>query len=139
MTERIINVWFDPDRIYIRTDADEIYSRALSLFPNLKDASSAQREEFSIELGGEAIRWPSIDEDIHVSSFIEELPPIQSNPVADMMARFPWLNVSAVAKNMGINQSLFAQYMYGVKRPSNERLEQIRKALHSMGQAMMSI
>lgn len=69
--ERILNVWFTPDRIYIRTDKDEIYSRPLECFPLLKGATAAQREEFTLELDGEALRWKSIDEDIHISSFLE--------------------------------------------------------------------
>lgn len=109
MTDRIINVWCEPDRIYIRTDADEIYSRPLELFPRLLTASKAQRNEFSIELGGKAVRWPSIDEDIHISSFLEEIPTKEDNPIAEMLSRFPWLNISAVAKTAGITQSLLAQ------------------------------
>lgn len=69
--EKILNVWFTPDRIYIRTDADEIYSRPLDVFPLLKGASAAQRGEYTIELDGEALRWKAIDEDIHISSFLD--------------------------------------------------------------------
>lgn len=69
--EKILNVWFTADRIYIRTDKDEIYSRQLESFPLLKGATAAQREEYTLELGGEALRWKSIDEDIHISSFLE--------------------------------------------------------------------
>lgn len=69
--EKIVNVWFTPDRIYIRTNADNIYSQLLASYPILKNASNAQREEYSIELGGEALRWKAIDEDIHISSFIK--------------------------------------------------------------------
>lgn len=70
--EKIANVWFTPDRIYIRTDADNIYSQLLTVFPILKDASNAQREEYTVELGGEALRWKAIDEDIHISSFLRK-------------------------------------------------------------------
>ena len=80
--EKILNVWFEPDRIYIRTDADEIYSRPLEAFPLLKEASNAQREEFTIELGGEALRWPAIDEDIHITSFYDKTEPEYDNEVA---------------------------------------------------------
>lgn len=69
--EKILNVWFEPDCIYIRTNLDNIYSRPLATFPILNRASNAQRKEFNIELNGEALRWPSIDEDIHIASFIK--------------------------------------------------------------------
>lgn len=140
--ERIVNVWFEPDRIYIRTDADNIYSRILDVFPILKAASKAQREEYNIELDGTALRWPSIDEDIHISSFINtetDLNNQAANPVATIFSRFPWLDVSAVAKETGISQSLFVQYLYGYKKPDDERLEQIRSTLRSMGQSMLNV
>lgn len=138
--ERIVNVWFTSDRIYIRTDADEIYSRPLEAFPILKDASVAQREEFTIELDGEALRWKSIDEDIHISSFLDETTePDMNNEVAVIFKRFPQLNVSEIARNMGINKSLLAKYIYGITKPSDLRLRQIKDALHALGRELAAI
>lgn len=137
--EKILNVWFEPDRIYIRTDADEIYSRPLEAFPLLKEASNAQREEFTIELGGEALRWPAIDEDIHISSFFETSEPEYDNEVARIFKKFPQLNVSEVARNIGINKSLLSKYIYGIKNPSNQRVAQIKETLRSLGQKLASV
>ncbi len=137
--EKILNVWFEPDRIYIRTDADEIYSRPLEAFPLLKEASNAQREEFTIELGGEALRWPAIDEDIHISSFFETSEPEYDNEVARIFKKFPQLNVSEVARNIGINKSLLSKYIYGIKNPSDQRVAQIKETLRSLGQKLASV
>lgn len=137
--EKILNVWFEPDRIYIRTDADEIYSRPLEAFPLLKEASNAQREEFMIELGGEALRWPAIDEDIHISSFFETSEPEYDNEVARIFKKFPQLNVSEVARNIGINKSLLSKYIYGIKNPSDQRVAQIKETLRSLGQKLASV
>ena len=137
--EKILNVWFEPDRIYIRTDADEIYSRPLEAFPLLKEASNAQREEFTIELGGEALRWPAIDEDIHISSFFETSEPEYDNEVARIFKKCPQLNVSEVARNIGINKSLLSKYIYGIKNPSDQRVAQIKETLRSLGQKLASV
>ena len=137
--EKILNVWFEPDRIYIRTDADEIYSRPLEAFPLLKEASNAQREEFTIELGGEALRWPAIDEDIHISSFFETSEPEYDNEVARIFKKFPQLNVSEVARNIGITKSLLSKYIYGIKNPSDQRVAQIKETLRSLGQKLASV
>ena len=137
--EKILNVWFEPDRIYIRTDADEIYSRPLEAFPLLKEASNAQREEFTIELGGEALRWPAIDEDIHISSFFETSEPEYDNEVARIFKKFPQLNVSEVARNIGINKSLLSKYIYGIKNPRDQRVAQIKETLRSLGQKLASV
>lgn len=137
--EKITNVWFTPDRVYIRTDADNIHSCPLGMFPILKEASSAQRDEYSIELDGEAIRWPSIDEDIHISSFLEAPAREGDNEVSEMFTRFPWLNVSEIARAMGINKSLLARYIYGIKKPSADRVRQIRSTIREMGRAMSAL
>lgn len=137
--EKIVNVWFTPDRIYIRTDADEIFSRPLEAFPILKEASNAQREEFTIELGGEAIRWKAIDEDIHISSFYDKAEPEPDNEIARIFKKFPQLNVSEVARNLGINKSLLSKYIYGIKKPSEDRVAAIKDALRSLGRELAAV
>jgi len=137
--EKITNAWCTPDRIYIRTDADNIYSRPLEMFPLLKDASAAQREECTIELGGEALRWAAIDEDIHVSSFLEADEPREDNEVARIFRKFPQLNVSEVARGMGMNKSLLSKYIYGAKKPSGRRVAEIKDALHAMGRELAAV
>lgn len=137
--EKIANVWFTPDRIYIRTDADEIHSRPLEAFPILKEASAAQREEYTIEMGGEALRWKAIDEDIHISSFYETTEPDTTNEVAAIFKRFPQLNVSEIARNIGINKSLLSKYIYGIKNPSDLRVVQIKDALRALGKELATV
>jgi transcriptional regulator with XRE-family HTH domain len=51
----------------------------------------------------------------------------------------PELNASAIARRLGISQSLFAQYISGNKKPSKERLEKIYAVLHEIGQELISI
>ena len=51
----------------------------------------------------------------------------------------PELKASAIARRMGISQSLFAQYISGTKKPSQERLAQIYATLHAIGQELISI
>ena len=87
---------------------------------------------------GDDIRWESIDADLHISSFFETNEPQFDNEVAAMFARFPWLNVSEVARTLNINKSLLSRYIYGISKPSQQRIQEIRSALHSMGKALMS-
>jgi hypothetical protein len=39
---------------------------------------------------------------------------------------------------LGINKSLLARYIYGISKPSEQRLEQIREALHDFGRELQS-
>ena len=66
MDEMIKKVWFENGRIYIFTTKERELSQPLELFPNLKDATSSQREAFTVNKWGDAIRWAGIDEDIHI-------------------------------------------------------------------------
>lgn len=136
--EKIKNIWFDNNRIYMRSTENRILSRPLEAYPELKDASAEQRNDFTIDEDGMAIRWETLDADMHISSFYETTEPNPQNEVAAMFNRFPWLNVSEVARAIGINKSLLARYIYGISKPSEQRLQQIREAFHSFGRELQS-
>ncbi len=135
----IKNVWFEKERIYVLASDDKVYSRPLEAFPALKDADDKERKSFTIELGGTALRWKDLDEDIHISSFYVKDEPKYDNNVYAIFKMFPQLNVSEVARSMGINKSLLSKYIYGIKTPSPERMEEIRTALHTLGQKLLSV
>lgn len=64
----IKTIWFDEGRIYMCDSAGQTHSRPLEAFPLLMDADSKQRQEYIIDPQGDAVRWPEIDEDIHIFS-----------------------------------------------------------------------
>ncbi len=138
--EKISKLWFDANRIYIKTDADKVYSRPLEAFPTLMDATKEQRLDFKIGKFGDDVRWQALDEDVHISNFIEETAePNYNNDIARIFAMFPQLNVSEVARSIGINKSLLSKYIYGIKKPSEARKQEIISALHSLGQALIAV
>ena len=136
---RIEKLWFEDGRIYICTDEKQVLSRPLEAFPSLKDATDEQRLGYKIDRFGDAIRWESIDEDIHISSFYETTEPDYDNEIAEIFKRFPQLNVSEVAKSIGIHKSLLSKYIYGVKKPSLQRKMQIKEALRNLGNQLMAV
>ena len=135
----IQKVWFSNERIYVLTAAGETLSRPLEAFPVLKDASDGQRNDFRIGRFGDDIRWESLDEDIHLSSFYDTAEPDMDNEVARIFKAFPQLNVSEMARYIGISKSLLAKNIFGIKRPSEERLELIKSALHTMGEQLIAV
>ena len=137
--ERITNVWFKDGRICIRTEKGDEFSRPLEAFPVLKEASSEQLSHYEIGLLGDDIRWDELDEDIHISSFKETTEPEPDNEIAAIFLRFPWLNVSEVAKVIGINKSLLSRYIYGIKKPSEQRKKLIFETLRNMGNDLASV
>lgn len=136
--EKIKSLWFDENRIYIRTTENRVLSRPLEAYIELQEASTDERNDFVIDSDGVSIRWEALDADMHISSFYETTEPNYRNEVAEMFSRFPWLNVSEVANAIGINKSLLARYIYGISKPSEQRLNQIREALHEMGKELQT-
>ncbi len=137
--ETIKNIWFEANRIYMRTTEGNVLSRPLEAYPELQDATTEQRNDYTIEDEGRAIRWESIDADLHISSFYNTTEPNDQNEVAQMFKRFPWLNVSEVARVMGINKSLLARYIYGISKPSEQRVAQIRQTLHGFARELETV
>lgn len=137
--ETIKNIWFEANRIYMRTTKGNVLSRPLEAYPELQEATTEQRNDYTIEDEGRAIRWESIDADLHISSFYNTTEPNDQNEVAQMFKRFPWLNVSEVARVMGINKSLLARYIYGISKPSEQRVAQIRQTLHGFARELETV
>ena len=135
----IKDIWFDANRIYMKTDTGKTFSRPLEAFPLLKEASDKDRLNFNIGKFGDDVRWESLDEDIHISSFFETVEPDYENEIAAIFKRFPQLNVSEVARSMGINKSLLSKYIYGIKKPSIQRKMQIKEALHVLGEELIAV
>lgn len=137
--EKIRNLWFDGNRIYMRSTEDRVLSRPLEAYPELEEATTEQRNNYTIEDEGRAIRWEELDADMHISSFYETTEPDKQNEVANMFRRCPWLNVSEVARAIGINKSLLARYIYGISKPSEQRVMQIRQAFHQFAQELQTV
>ena len=136
---KIEKVWFDANRIYLLTDSGDTLSRPLEAFPVLKEASEPEQLDFKIGRFGDDIRWEKLDEDIHVSSFYDTVEPNPDNEVARIFSKFPQINVSEMAKYIGINKSLLAKYIYGIKKPSAERMLKIKESFHLMGQELIAV
>ena len=138
-TETIESLWFKNGRIFIKTVQGNTYSRPLEAFPLLLEATPEQRDRFEIGRDGDDIRWEEIDEDIHITSFFVTEEPDTNNPIAEIFHRFPQLNVSEVARTIGINKSLLSRYIYGIKKPSAQRTEHILEVIRRLGREMANI
>lgn len=137
--ETIKSIWFEGGRIYMRSENGSLYSRPLEAFPRLLEASDEERSAYEILFGGRAVRWASVDEDIHVMSFMEEGECDYDNEVGRIFRALPELNVSEVARRMGIDNSLLARYIYGISRPSGERLAEIKETIREIGEGILAV
>lgn len=135
MDMTIKKLWFEDKKIFIQTVDDRILWQSLLWYPRLINATGEERDHYRINRFG--IRWENIDEDISFESFTYDEPEPQG--ISRLFLTHPELNISAVARRMGMKQSLLAQYINGTKKPSKEREKEIIGTLHAIGQELMSL
>lgn len=63
----------------------------------------------------------------------------RENPIGTVFERFPELNVNSIARDLGINPKLMYQYVSGRKKPSYERMKDIERHLHTIGEELLKI
>ena len=128
-------VWFDGERIYIETDDGRTLWQSILYYQRLKNATEEQRNDY--ELGHFGIHWEEIDEDISYESFEYENP--EPVGISRIFLTHPELNASAVARRLGIQQSLLAQYIRGLKKPSAERERKILETIRDIGTELSAV
>jgi hypothetical protein len=129
---KIQKLWFADEKIFILTDDDRELWQSLLWYPRLKRSTEEQRMKCEYDETG--IRWEDIDEDMSLESFLYD------NPEPAGLPRFfllhPELNVSAVARRMGMKQSLMAAYINGTKKPSLQRENEIMNTIRLIGKEL---
>ncbi len=132
---KLTRIWFESDRIYgLREDGQTVW-QSLLWYKRLRAATDAQRSEYEID--DEGIHWYSIDEDISFESFDYDDPEPQG--ISRVFLTHPELNASAVARRLGISQSLMAQYINGTKKPSKERESLILEEIRNIGKKLQQV
>lgn len=134
---KIEKLWFENNRIYIINDKNETLFQSLKFYPRLLCATDDQREKY--ECWDYGIRWDEIDEDMSYESFYYEDTKEPVTGIQDAFLSNPELNISAVARRMGIQQSLLASYIKGTKTPSPDRKKLILDTIHEIGQTLLSV
>lgn len=134
---KIEKLWFENNRIYIINDKNETLFQSLKFYPRLLCATDDQREKY--ECWEYGIRWDEIDEDMSYESFYFDDTKEPAPGIQEAFLSNPELNVSAVARRMGIQQSLLASYIKGTKTPSPDRKKLILDTIHEIGQTLLSV
>lgn len=132
---KITRIWFADDRIYGLTDSGKTVWQSLLWYKRLRESTEDQKKEYVID--SEGIHWQSINEDISFESFEYDDP--EPVGISKVFLTHPELNASAIARRLGINQSLMAQYINGMKKPSKEREKIILEEIQSIGRELASI
>lgn len=129
----ITKIWLTDDAVHIRTADGKEAKELFADYARLKNASREALEDYTSDSFG--IHWNQLDEDLSFESFFKEK---HENKLYKLFMSFPEINVSALARRLGIQQSLMAQYIGGSKKPSKERQDAILAELRKIGNELMS-
>lgn len=131
----LTKIWFDNNRIYGLTDEGKTVFQSLLWYKRLNTATEEQRNDY--EMDDEGIHWYNLDEDISFESFGYDDPEPQG--ISRIFLTHPELNASAIARRIGISQSLMAQYINGMKKPSKEREKLILNEVKAIGRELIAM
>jgi hypothetical protein len=132
--DKIVKVWTTDDEIWVEHEDGTKASERFADYPRLRDATRDERNAYEVLPYG--LHWEALDEDLSFEGFFEKK---KHTPLYLFFMQHPELNASAVARRLGISQSLFAQYISGSKHPSAERGRQIKEQIQHIGMELMSI
>lgn len=115
--EKIEKIWLTDDAVWIRTAGGKEACEKFNDYPRLRYATKKQRANYEADEYG--IHWKDIDEDLSFEGFFDKK---ETTELYKLFMAHPELNVSAIARRIGISQSLMAQYISGRKKASKARL-----------------
>ena len=131
----ITKIWFENDRIYGLTDDGRTLWQSLLYYKRLLYATPEEREKYRIGYTG--IHWRELDEDVSFESFEYDDP--EPVGISKFFLSHPEINASALARRLGIQQSLFAAYINGTKKPSKERENLILNEIRALGEELKNV
>ncbi|MBR6885271.1 MAG: DUF2442 domain-containing protein [Prevotella sp.] len=132
--EKIEKIWLTDDAVWIRTYNGKEACEKFNDYPRLRYATKKQRADYETDEYG--IHWREIDEDLSFEEFFNKQ---ETTELYKLFMAHPELNVSAIARRMGISQSLMAQYISGKKKASKARMTLILNTVREIGQELIAV
>lgn len=130
----IEKVWITKSAVWIRTTDGKEACEKFADYPRLNNATQVQLKNYTFDNFG--INWPELDEDLCFEGFFKHK---ETNALYELFMSHPEINASAVARRLGISQSLLAQYISGAKNPSKQRMEHIKSTIRQIGSELAAI
>jgi predicted RNase H-like HicB family nuclease len=128
--------------VYVEKAADGTYWGTTQNLPGVVTAFGNSLEELKINLQQAYSDYLETAMELN-EEWIQQI--LQTNVFVyrlDIQALFkliPEIKISSLAKKAGINESLMRQYATGKANASEERAKKIEKALHELGNELLSV
>ncbi len=128
---KIRKIWFDERCLYGEDESGNVFRQSLLWYRALRNADERQRMNYRI--GFEGIHWPELNEDVSFESFTykDAIPTL----FQEFFLTHNEINIAGFSEYVGINPTLFRNYINGFKSPSTARLQQIQSALKSLAES----
>ncbi|MBP1639000.1 MAG: hypothetical protein H6Q17_583 [Bacteroidetes bacterium] len=131
---QVDKIWTTDTAVWIHTTDGREACEKFADYPRLKAATTQQRNNYKTDDFG--IRWEDIDEDLSFEGFFEEK---ERTRLYKIFMENPVLNASAIARRMGMKQSLLAAYISGTKKLSPERERAILDVIKQIGAELLQL
>lgn len=131
---QVEKIWMTGSAIWIRTADGKEACERFADYPRLREATPEQLQNYTSDAFG--ISWPELDEDLSFDGFLERK---NDSILYRLFMDHPELNASAIARKLGISQSLFAQYISGTKKPSEKRMNEILASMRAIGRELAEL
>ncbi len=131
---KVKKVWLTKDAVCIETEDGNVYEERFADYPRLRLATPRQRQRYTTDTVG--IHWEELDEDLCFEGFLKSQ---SRNRLYQVFINHPELNATAVARRLGLSQSLLAQYISGAKHPSSQREAKILAEIRAIGKELAKI
>ena len=132
--EKIVKIWLTDDAVWIRTADGREACEKFYDYPRLRYATKEQRANYEADEYG--LHWEDVDEDLSFEGFFDKH---ETTLLYKVFMAHPELNVSAIARRLGISQSLMAQYISGKKKASDARVALILDTVREIGQELIAV
>jgi hypothetical protein len=132
---QIEKLWFADDRIYILTSDGITLWQSLLWYRRLRHATDEQRLNYRISCSG--IHWREVDEDVSFESFLHT--DREPSAISRLFLTHPELNISAIARQTGIEHSLLTSCITGATTLTPAHEAMIKKAVRKTGKELTEI
>ena len=131
---QIEKIWLTDTAVWIQATDGREACENFEEYPRLKHATQQQRESYETDAFG--IHWPELDEDLSFEGFFHKR---KETTLYKLFIAHPELNAAAIARRLGMGQSLLAHYINGTKKLTPEREKLILTEIKKIGQELATI
>ena len=130
----ISKVWISDEAVHVLAADGRKGVELFSDYPRLRLASEEQRHNFEVDDFG--IHWPDLNEDLCFDNFFQKK---KANSLYLLLMAHPEINVSFLARRIGLSQMDMAEAITSANEPSQELMHQVINSIKAIGRELQEV